>query len=151
MIQHPKPFPPGDPLLQGFQLVVFELLDLPAPPADQVIVVLPLGAGFESGRAFSEPSGGGPPAFRQEAQGAVHRGISDPRVHPADPPVKLVNRQVRPGLPEGADDFVPLASGFEALFAQELAEGVFGESFHTVILILKFIIKIPEKGKAVNK
>jgi hypothetical protein len=130
VIQHPKTLPPGNPFLQRLQPSVFEFLDLPAALTDQVVVVLPFGAVFKPGRALSEPAGGSPPAFRQKAQGAIDRGVPDPRVLPANPLVEFIDRNVRPRFPEGADDLIPLAGGLEAPFAEELAEGDFGQWLH---------------------
>jgi hypothetical protein len=129
---YPESLLPGNPLLQSFQAIIFEFLDLPAAQTDQVVVMLSLNPVFKAGGAISKPAGGSPTALRQEPQGAIDRGVPDARVSPPHPLIEFVDRHMRIGFPQSADDLVPLAGGLKPPLPQKMVKGIFRQSFPDV-------------------
>src|SRR5262249_2915043 len=111
-----------DALLEPLQLLARELDDLPAALADDVVVRRIALDGLEARLAVVEVPLGGEPHLLEQLERPVHGCVPDARVHLADRPVELVDREVALGAEEDARDVVSLRRRLEPPLAQRLLE-----------------------------
>jgi hypothetical protein len=112
-----------DALLEPLQLLARELDDLPAPLADDVVVVLDrLLDRLEARLPVVEVALGGEPDLPQQLEGAVDGGVAHARVHLAHGGVELLDREVSRRAEEHARDVVALRGRLEPALAQRLLE-----------------------------
>jgi hypothetical protein len=116
----------GNRLLQRLDLRVFELDDRTAVSADQMVVMLFTGAGLVAGLAIAEVTGLGDAALGEQLEGAMDRGVTNPRVLSAQAQVELFSREVRPRPQELVENDFSLPSGLESLGDEIGAESFFG-------------------------
>jgi hypothetical protein len=116
----------GDFFLELFNALVFELDNLPAGNADQVVMMLVQAAGLISCLAITEMALFGDTALGKKFQGSVHGGITDTGVLLAQAQVKLLGGEMGTHTEELIEDGFPLAGPFQALGEHEFSELVFG-------------------------
>ena len=97
----------GQPLLEALDLGVHDLKDLPAPDADQMVVVVVAEEVLVPGHAVLEGHLAAESALAEEPQGPVDGGESQRGMGPADLPVQLVGGEVVLGPQEGLQDDAP--------------------------------------------
>lgn len=89
MIEYAEALPVGDTGLQRFDALALKFHDFATDQADQVVMVLALGAMFKTGDSVAKLARGRPPALGHQLQRAVNSGISNPRIPLANPLVNL--------------------------------------------------------------
>ena len=106
--------PPGQPVLETFDIGVHNLLDASAGGADQVVVVFVVELVLKPGDAVLEGHLAAEAALAEELEGPVDRGGAERGVLQPDPPVDLVGSQVVLGPEEDLQDGAPGPAAPEA-------------------------------------
>jgi hypothetical protein len=103
-------------VLQCFDPLVLELEDLPAPRANEMIVMPTVGRFiFIPRKTVLEPSFFGDPRFGKKLQSPIDGRITDAWLRSFDEGIQFLRAQVPSGVHESLEDRVTLARGFEAL------------------------------------
>jgi hypothetical protein len=116
----------GDFFLKPFNARIFELDDLAAGDADQMVMMFIQVTGLITGLAVAEVTLLGNATLGKQLQGPVHGGITDTRVFLAQTQVKLLGREVGTDTEELIQNGFPLPGRFQTLVEHELSELVFG-------------------------
>ena len=116
----------GDFFLKPFNARIFELDDLPAGIADQMVMMFIQVAGLIACLAVTEMSLLGDTTLGKQFQGSVNGRITDTRVFFAQTQVKLLGRKVGTDTEELIENGFPLSGRFQTLVEHEPSELVFG-------------------------
>ena len=116
----------GDGFLQRLDLRVLKLNDGAAVGTDQVVVMLFAGTRLVAGLTVAEVTRFGDAALGKEFEGAMDRGVADPRVKRAQAQVEFLGGEVGPGPQKLIKDDFALAGGLQPLGGEVGAEIVFG-------------------------
>jgi len=106
----------GDLFLQALDFILFELDDLSAFEADEMVVVVTRGL-FETGVPVSELPLMGEPQLLEELEGAIHRDVSDFRIHFFDPFQEVFDGEMSPGAKKSFQNDVPFLAVAYSFFA----------------------------------
>ena len=106
----------GNPLLKGFDPIVFKFDNLPAVKTDQVIMVSPFPGGLISGLSIGKFSLGCQPQPGEELEGSIDRRITDPRIQFRYLSVDLGKVFMPGGVEEDIEDLRSLTGGLDSFF-----------------------------------
>lgn len=108
-----------DPVLKGFESIVFKFDDLPTAQADEMVMVGSLVGGFVPGLSIGKFSLGGQTQAGEKLKGPIDRGVTDLRIHPGHPGMDLRKALMAGGVEEDVKDLGPLPGGLEPLFGDQ--------------------------------
>lgn len=122
VVEEVKPVLAGDALLKLFDQRFFELRDLPAILADEMVVVGTFVRELVAGETVAEMELIGDPAFAQHAHGPIDGRIPNPMIDGADSLKELINRKVICSVEKGGDNDPPLLRGAEPFLDHVIVE-----------------------------
>lgn len=113
------------PFLQAFDVGILKFEDRPTGGADEVIMVILAAALFVTRLAIAKVALLGQSTAGEEFEGAMDRGVADPRVLLANLQVELLGREVSPRLQKGIENDLPLPRRLQTLGEEIVPELLF--------------------------
>jgi hypothetical protein len=119
MMEDLKTMASGNPVLMGFENLIFEFDYFAAPEADQMIVVASFAGGFIPGLSIIEFPPCGQTQAGEKLEGPIDRGITDLRIRLGHLGIDLRKVLMACGVEEDVEDLCPLPGGLEPLFRNQ--------------------------------